>query len=81
MVEGSDKCYLIYQSEDINTWDQASYYCDSQMSYAYSVDYNTDNTKLVTIASDDENNQLFQQMYNQNIQAAWIGLSWNGKLY
>ena len=50
------------------------------MSYAYSVDYNTDNTKLVTITSDDENDQLFQQMYNQNIQGAWIGLSWNGKL-
>ena len=79
MVQGSNKCYILSQNEDVNTWDEAMTYCDSQMSYGYSVDYNTDNTKLVTIESDDENNQLFQQLYDSDVQAAWIGLSWNGK--
>ena len=79
MVLGSDKCYFLTEDEDVNTWDEAMDYCDSKMSYDYSVDYNTDNTKLATIGSDDENEQLFQQIYDNDIQSAWIGLSWNGK--
>jgi hypothetical protein len=78
IVEGSDKCYLIAEEDNVNTWEGAMEHCDSIMSYDYSVNYNTENTKLVTISSDDENDQLFQQMYDNDIQSAWIGLSWNG---
>ena len=79
MVDGSNKCYVLAEDDEVNTWNEAMDYCDSKMSYDYSVDYNTDNTKLATIDSDDENDQLFQQMYDNDVQSAWIGLSWNGK--
>ena len=79
MVDGSNKCFLLKEDDNVNTWDEAMEYCDSQMGWDYSVDYNTENTKLATISSDDENNQLFQQLFNSDTQSAWIGLSWNGK--
>ena len=79
IVLGSDKCYFLTEDDDVNTWDDAMEYCDSMMNYNYDVDYTSDNTKLATINSDDENDQLFEQMYSSDIQSAWIGLSWSGK--
>ena len=82
MVAGSDKCYILQMDENVNTWDDASGFCDTMMNPNYNVDYNLENTKLASIDSDDENDQLFQQLYTMGIQSAWIGLSYSGeKLY
>ena len=47
--------------------------------WGYSVDYNSLNTNLISITSDDENNQLYEQLSDLGIDSVWIGLEWSGK--
>ena len=80
LVPGSGKCYYFSSSENIRTRQEAVAVCDRLMDFGYNVDYNPENTQLVSISSDDENDMLFNEMYYSfNIQSAWIGLSWNGE--
>ena len=80
IVFGSGKCYLITMSDNVTTWDGAVDYCDSMMNWDYDVDYNSQNTQLATINSDDENDQLFNELFSFDVQSAWIGLGYSGKL-
>ena len=81
VVQNSGKCYYFSSSENIRTRQEAVAVCDKLMDFGYDgVDYNPENTQLVSISSDYENDALFNEMYySLNIQSAWIGLSWNGK--
>ena len=79
LVLGSEKCYYVSYYDDMLSRDDATSACDAMMNWDYDVDYNSQNTELVSINSDDENDQLFSEMYAQGILSAWIGLSWNGK--
>ena len=79
LVQDSGKCYHFSRSENIRTRQEAVAVCDRIMDFNYDVEYNPENTQLVSIGSDDENDMIFNQMYyTLNIQSAWIGLSWNG---
>ena len=80
LVPNSGKCYYISSSRNIRTREEAVSICDQMMDFGYDVEYNPENTQLVSISSDDENDILFNELYySLNIQSAWIGLSWNGK--
>ena len=79
IVPGSDKCYYISDFDDYQSWDDAFDSCDGMIDYSYNVDYNSDNTGLVSINSNQENNELFDQLTSIEIESAWIGLSWSGK--
>ena len=79
IVPSSGKCYYISIDKNVTTWDDAFSQCNDMMKWDYNVDYTLENTQLVSINSEDENDQLFQQLYDMNIQSVWIGLSWNGK--
>ena len=80
IVSDSGKCYYISSVyDDTLSWDDATQACNDMMNWGYNVDYNSRNTQLVSINSDDENDQLYYQLNDLSIQYAWIGLSWNGK--
>ena len=79
LVSGSGKCYLVDMVWNVTTWDDATDYCNSVMNSNYNVDYNLENTQLVSIASDYENNQLIDYLVEMEIDSAWIGLGLNGK--
>ena len=77
----SGRCFYFSSSENIRTRQEAVAVCDGLMDFSYDVDYNPENTQLVSIGSDNENDILFNEMYYTfNIESAWIGLSWNGEL-
>ena len=79
MVPNSGKCYLLDMADNVTTWDDATDYCNQMMNWDYAVDYNLQNTQLVSISSDYENDQLFSQLYEFEIQSAWIGLGLTGE--
>ena len=53
--------------------------CSDMTNWDYDVDYNSQNTNLISISSEDENDQLYEQLNDLGIESAWIGLSWTGK--
>ena len=79
IVLNSGKCYYISTEDDLLGWDDALAACDAMMNWGYNVEYNALNTELVALTSEDENDQLFQYLYDMDIQSVWIGLSWTGK--
>ena len=79
IVSGSGKCYLVDMVWNVTTWDDATDYCNSVMNLNYNVDYNLENTQLVSIGSEYENDQLVDYLMEMEIDAAWIGLGLNGK--
>ena len=78
IIPSSDKCYYISSYDDYQSWDDALTICDGMIDYGYNVDYTPENTKLVSMNSNNENNQLFNQLSSLQIESAWIGLSWSG---
>ena len=78
LVEGTGKCYYISTADELKTWDDAEGACAAMIDYSYGVDYTPENTKLVVLNSDDENNQLFNQLLELDIESVWIGLSGSG---
>ena len=79
-IPGSEKCYFIsYNNDDQLSWDDASEACIEMTNWDYSVDYNSLNTNLISITSDDENNELYEQLSDLGIDSVWIGLQWSGK--
>ena len=75
----SGKCYYFSPIDAVSSWDDASVTCDEMMNWDYDVDYNTLNCHLVTIDSNQENNNLFNKMTDLGLQSAWIGMSYTGK--
>jgi hypothetical protein len=80
LVPSSSKCYLFNTVESPVSWKDASSLCNNMMNWNYEVDYTSMNTQLVSIDSQEENNDLYDYMTSANIQSAWIGLSWSCKL-
>ena len=78
-IPGSDKCYYISDFDDYQSWEDALDACGAMINYGYDVSYTSDNTGLVSIDSNNENNELFNQLISKEIESAWIGLSWSGK--
>ena len=80
MIPSSEKCYFISDFDDYKSWPDAYNACENMMNCnGYEVECNSDNSGLVSIGSNQENNELFDQLSELGIQAAWIGLSY-GKL-
>ena len=80
IIPSSDKCYFISNFDDYKTWTDAYNACESMINCdGYEVECDSDNSGLVSIGSNQENNELFDQLSSLDIQAAWIGLSY-GKL-
>ena len=79
IVLDSDKCYFISDIDDYQGWDDASDVCGDMIDYGYDVEYTSENTGLVSIETNNENNELFDEMTSYGIESAWIGLSWSGK--
>ena len=77
LISTSGTCYYI--SDDLMTWDDATQACIDMTNYDYDVDYNSQNTKLISIDSDDENDQINEKLGSLGIESAWIGLNWDGK--
>ena len=80
LIPVSDKCFFVSPLDTTLSWDDAMSACTDMVHWGYNVDYNSQNTQLLSIETEDENNELFDQLYDMNIQSAWIGLSWNGKI-
>ena len=80
IVPSSSKCYAIMTTKSEVSWDDAMKVCNDMLNWEYDVDYNSFNTQLLSIESETENDELFDQMTFLNISSAWIGLSWTGKL-
>ena len=80
LISSSSKCYLFNTVDNPVSWRDASTLCNKNMNWNYDVDYNSVNTQLVSIDSEEENNFLYEYMTSTNIQSAWIGLSWSCKL-
>ena len=81
LAPNSGKCYLVDMGWNVTTWDDATEYCNQKMNWNYNnIDYNLENTQLVSIGSDYENSQLLEYILENEIDAAWIGLGLNGKL-
>ena len=78
IIPTSDKCYYISSYDDYQTWDDALTICNEMIDWSYDIDYNSQNTQLVSINSNSENNQLYDQLNALQIGSVWIGLSWNG---
>ena len=79
-IPSSEKCYFIsYNNDDQLSWDDATEACMEMTNWHYSVDYNSLNTNLISITSDDENNELYEQLSDLGIDSVWIGLQWSGK--
>ena len=80
IIPTSDKCYYISSYDDYQTWDDALSICNEMIDWSYDIDYNSQNTQLVSINSNSENNQIYDQLAALQIASVWIGLSWNGKI-
>ena len=80
LVVSTGKCYYISSpyEYDMLSRDDATAACDGMMDWDYDVDYNSENTKLVSINSDDENDELYSLLIGLDIDSAWIGLSGDG---
>ena len=79
-IPSSGKCYFnSYNNDDQLSWDDASEACIAMTNWDYSVDYNSLNTNLISITSDDENDQLYEQLSDLGVDSVWIGLEWSGK--
>jgi hypothetical protein len=79
-IQSSEKCfYISYYNDDLLSWDDANTACMQMTNWNYDVDYNSLNTQLISIDSDSENNQLYEQLSDLGIDSAWIGLGWSGK--
>ena len=79
-IQNSEKCfYISYYNDDLLSWDDASNACMEMTNWDYDVDYNSLNTNLISIDSDSENDQLYEQLSDLGIDSAWIGLGWSGK--
>ena len=77
MIPSSDKCYFISDFDDYKSWTDAYNACENMINCnGYEVECDSDNSGLVSIGSNQENNELFDQLSSSNIQAAWIGLSY-----
>ena len=74
LILNSEKCYYI--SDDTKTWDDATQACNDTTNWDYDVAYNSQNTRLISIDSVDENDQLANVLGDKS---AWIGLSWTGE--
>ena len=81
IIPTSDKCYFISSVDDYQTWDDALAICDDMIDYSLDVGYTSQNTQLVSINSNAENNQLFDELTSLQMESAWIGLSWSGKKF
>ena len=80
IVENSGKCYYIsVYDEDMLTWEDAKDACSDRTNWDYNINYNNQNTMLVSINSVEENDALFNEMNDYGADASWIGLSWNRK--
>ena len=80
LVFNSGKCYYISSNDgDMLSWEDARDACSDRMNWDYNVNYNNENTMLVSINSDEENDELFNQLYESGAASSWIGLSWNCK--
>ena len=79
LVFNSGKCYYISLGDDTMSWYDAMATCSEMLNWDYNIEYNSENTQLVSINSQDENDQLFDQVSIFGIESVWIGLSWNGK--
>jgi len=78
LVPSSGKCYyLSMYDEDMKTWEDAKDACSDRMNWNYNVDYNNENTMLVSINSQEENDDLWNTLFTWGADSAWIGLSWN----
>ena len=79
-IPGSEKCYYIsYNDDDLLSWDDASNACMEMTNWNYNVEYNSLNTQLISINSDTENNELYEQLNDLSVDSVWIGLGWSGK--
>ena len=79
-IASSEKCfYISYYNDDLLSWDDASNACMEMTNWDCDVDYNSLNTNLISIDSDSENNELYEQLSDLGIDSAWIGLGWSGK--
>ena len=65
--------------EDMKTWEDAKDACSNRTNWNYNVDYNNENTMLVAIDSQEENDDLWNMLSEWGGDSAWIGLSWNCK--
>ena len=79
IVTNTGKCYYISSADNLMTWDDAQEACTGMINWDYDVEYTSQNTQLVVLNSDDENDQLFDTLYDMDIDSVWIGLSWTGK--
>jgi hypothetical protein len=79
LVPGTGKCYYISTEDELQNWEDAEDACDAMINYDYSVEYTSENTKLVVLNSDDENDDLFNILLDMDIDSVWIGLSGAGK--
>ena len=79
-IPGSEKCYYIsYNDDDLLSWDDASNACMEMTNWNYNVEYNSLNTQLISVNSDTENNELYEQLNDLSVDSVWIGLGWSGK--
>lgn len=76
-IPNSEKCYYI--SNDTLRWENAPKTCNDMINMTYDVDYNSQNTKLISIFSDEENDKLNDELKKRKIANAWIGLIWSRK--
>ena len=80
LVPTSGKCYyLSMYDEDMKTWEDAKDACSNRTNWNYQVNYNNENTLLVAIDSQEENDDLWNTLSEWGADSAWIGLSWNCK--
>ena len=80
LVPTSGKCYyLSMYDEDMKTWEDAKDACSNRTNWNYQVNYNNENTLLVAIDSQEENDDLWNTLNEWGADSAWIGLSWNCK--
>ena len=79
LVPGTGKCYHISTEDELQNWEDAEDACDAMINYGYNVEYTAQNTKLVVLNSDDENDNLFNILVDMAIDSVWIGLSGPGK--
>ena len=77
VVPGSDKCYYISDFDDYKSWNDAYNACEAMIECDnYDIDCKSDNSGLVSINSNQENNELYDQLSSAGMNAAWIGLSY-----